>query len=70
MPENKTESGVCIVRVEVQAAHLLITVITNRDLGHNLHRARPNGEQYFTDPDTAGRSVADFIRSFAGSVEA
>jgi len=69
MPKNKMEAGVCIVRVEVQAAHLFITVVTNRDLGHSLHQARPNGVQYFTDPDAAGRSVAEFIRSFSGHIE-
>jgi hypothetical protein len=56
MPTNKPESGVCIV--------------TRRHLGHNLHQARPNGKQHFTDPDAAGRSVAEFIRSFAGPTDA
>ena len=70
MSARKAESGVCIVRVEVQPGHLLITVTTNRDLGRNLYTALPDAERHFTDPDDAIQVVADFLRSFSPPIRA
>ena len=61
---RQAESGVCIVRVEVQPAHLLITVMTNGNLDRNLHPVASRPERHFTDPDDALQAVADFLRSF------
>lgn len=60
---RKTESGVCIVRVEVQKEHLLITVTINRDLARSLYTT--GGERHFTDPGDALQAVAEFLRSFS-----
>ena len=65
MSASKAESGVCIVRVEVQAEHLLITVTTNRNVGSNVYPASPIAERHFADPDDATGAVAEFLRSFA-----
>jgi hypothetical protein len=70
MPARKAESGVCIVRVEVQPVHLLITITINRDLDRNLYAARPDAERHFTDPDDAIRAVEEFLRSFAPPIRA
>jgi hypothetical protein len=67
---RKTESGVCIVRVEVQVEHLLITVTTNRDLARSLYTTGSGGEQHFTDPGDALQAVAEFLRSFAQPIGA
>jgi type III secretory pathway component EscU len=64
---RKTESGVCIVRVEVQKEHLLITVTINRDLARSLYTA---GEQHFTDSSDALEAVAEFLRSFSRAIGA
>jgi hypothetical protein len=64
MSVPRSESGVCIVRVEVQPVHLLITVTAKRDLDRNLYTAQPGAERHFTDPDAAIRAVEEFLRSF------
>ena len=64
MSAHQAESGVCIVRVEVQPDHLLITVTTNRDIGRSLYSARSDPAGRFADPDDALRAVAEFLRSF------
>jgi len=70
MSARKTESGVCIVRVEVQTEHLLITVTTTRDLARSLYTTGFGGEQHFTDPGDALQAVAEFLRSFVQPVGA
>lgn len=65
MPSHQSESGICIVRVEVQPGHLLITVTTNRDLDRNLRPATSDSGRRFTDPGDALQAVGDFLRSFA-----
>ncbi len=67
---RKAESGVCIVRVEVQPEHLLITVTINRDLARSLYTTGSGGERNFTDPDDAVRAVAEFLRSFTQPIGA
>lgn len=64
MSSRQAESGVCIVRVQVQPGHLLITVTTDRSLGRNLRPAAPDPARHFTDPDDALRAVADFLHLF------
>lgn len=64
MSAPQPQSGVCIVRVEAQPEHCLITITMNRDIGRNIYPARPGPEQHFADPDEALQAVADFIQSF------
>ncbi len=64
MSPQRAEAGVCIVRVEVQSAHLLITVMTDRNLGRTMHPAASHPERRFTDLEEALQAVADFLRSF------
>lgn len=64
---NKPEHpkvGVCILRVESQPGHLLITMTTNRHLDSDLHSSRPEQTQHFSDPDVATQAVAEFLRLF------
>jgi hypothetical protein len=70
MSARRSESGVCIVRVEVQPVHLLITVTTKRDLDRNVYTAQPGAERHFTDPDDAIRAIEEFLRSFTPSTRA
>jgi hypothetical protein len=65
MPSREAESGICIVRVEVQADHLLITVTSKRNIGRSLYAAGAEPEQHFADPGAALAAVADFLRPFA-----
>jgi hypothetical protein len=65
MLSHQSESGICIVRVEVQPDHLLITVTTNRNLDRSLRPVTSDPGRRFTDPGDALRAVADFLRSFA-----
>jgi len=64
MSAPQLQSGVCIVRVEAQPEHCLITITINRNTGRNIYPARPGPEQHFADPDEALQTVADFIQSF------
>jgi citrate lyase alpha subunit len=65
---RKTESGVCIVRVEVQKEHLLITVTINRDLARSPYTT--GGARHFTDSGDALEAVAQFLRSFSRAIGA
>jgi hypothetical protein len=65
MSSRQAESGVCIVRVEVQPGHLLITVTSDRGLGRNLYLTSSDPARHFADLDDALRAVADFLRSFS-----
>jgi hypothetical protein len=64
MQARQAESGICIVRVEVQSDHLLITITTERNISRHLHAARSSPEQHFSDPNAALAAVADFLGSF------
>ena len=57
MSPHEAESGICIVRVEVQSDHLLITITTERNIGRHLHAARSSPEQHFSDPVAALQAV-------------
>jgi hypothetical protein len=70
MSPQQSESGICIVRVEVQPGHLLITVTANRNLERGPHPVTSAPGLRFTDPDDALRVVADFLRSFADAPRA
>jgi hypothetical protein len=59
--------GVCIVRVEAQPDHLLITVTTDRHVDRNLHSVRPEPPQLFSDPEAAVQAVAEFLSFFGES---
>ena len=64
MSPPKPQSGVCIIRVEVQPEHCLITITMNRNIGRNIYPAKPGPERHFADPDEALQAVADFLQSF------
>ena len=64
MPGRGAETGICIVRVEVQPDHLLITITTERNIDRHLHAARSSPEQHFSDPVAALQAVADFLSPF------
>ena len=64
MQASDAPAGVCIVRVEVQADHLLITVTTNQALNRDLYSAAAGEVRKFTEPQQALRAVADFLRSY------
>jgi hypothetical protein len=64
MSSRRAESGVCIVRVEVQPEHLLITVTVKRNIGRSLYPADSDPERHFADPDAALAAVAEFLRRF------
>jgi len=60
--EERVQLGVCILRVEPQPEHLLITITTNSSLDRTLYSARPPRVQQFSDPDGAVEAVAQFLR--------
>jgi hypothetical protein len=61
---ERLQVGVCILRIEAQPDHLIITVTTNRNLDRNLFSARPEPMQRFSDPDEVIEAVAQFLRFF------
>jgi len=63
MRTQRGKAGVCVVRVERQPGHLLITLTANRDLDRNLRSTRPDPPRRFTDAEDAASAVADFLRS-------
>jgi hypothetical protein len=64
MQSRWSGAGVCIIRIEAQPDHLLITVTTNRNIGRSIYSARSEHVLRFADIDTALASVADFLHSF------
>jgi hypothetical protein len=64
MATRTAQAAVCIVRVEPQPGHLLISITTNRSLNRELYSAAVEPTRKFSDPETAIQAVADFIRSF------
>lgn len=64
MSAAKPQSGVCIVRVEVQPEHCLITIKMSRNTGRNIYPARSDPELHFADPRDALQAVAGFLQSF------
>jgi bisphosphoglycerate-dependent phosphoglycerate mutase len=64
MRASDARAGVCIVRVEVQADHLLITVTTNQALNRDLYSASAGDVRKFTEPQRALEAVAEFLRSY------
>ncbi|HJQ02663.1 MAG TPA: hypothetical protein VJ851_13770 [Jatrophihabitans sp.] len=64
MAGRTAQAAVCIVRVEPQPGHLLISITTNRSLNRELYSASVEPTRKYSDPEAAIRAVADFIRSF------
>jgi hypothetical protein len=64
MAGRTAQAGVCIVRVEPQPGHLLISITTNRSLNRELYSTDVEPTRRFSDPETAIRAVAEFIRSY------
>jgi hypothetical protein len=61
---KQSECGLCIVTVERQLHHLMITVRTNQNLDHHLFTARPEDVERFADPGAALEATAAFLRKF------
>jgi hypothetical protein len=57
-------TGVCIVMVEQEPDHLLITVRTNRNLDRHLYSARPETVRTFAHVPDALDAAAEFLGSF------
>ena len=64
MASRTSQAAVCIVRVEPQPGHLLISITTNRSLNRDLSSMSVEPTRKYSDPETAIQAVADFIRSF------
>jgi hypothetical protein len=64
MASRTAQAAVCIVRVEPQPGHLLISITTNRSLNRELYSTDVEPTHRFSDPETAIRAVAEFIRSY------
>lgn len=64
MAGRSAQAAVCIVRVEPQPGHLLISVTTNRSLNRELYSASVEPTHKYSDPDIALQAVADFLHSF------
>jgi hypothetical protein len=58
----RPRTGVCILRLEREAARLLISVRLNDDI------SKPSAERklWFAEPEEALRLVHDFVEAFAG----
>ena len=58
----RPRTGVCILRLDREAARLLISVRLNDDI------SKPSGERklWFADPEEALHVVHDFVEAFAG----
>ena len=65
MQARLSTAGVCIIRIEAQPDHLLITVSTNRNIADTVHSARSKRVMQFADPDEALPFVAAFLQSFS-----
>jgi hypothetical protein len=65
MNETDPKVGVCILRVESQPNHVLITVTTNRHLDRSLYSTHPERVQQFSDPEAALQEVANFLHFFS-----
>jgi hypothetical protein len=65
MQARLPRAGVCIVRIEPQPEHLLITVSTSRNIADTVYPARSERVRQFADPDEALPYVAEFLRSFS-----
>jgi ethanolamine ammonia-lyase small subunit len=65
--DERSRVGVCILRIETQQEHLLITVTTNRNLDRNLYSARPDAARRFSEPEAALEAVAEFLRAFSSN---
>ncbi|HST47791.1 hypothetical protein [Jatrophihabitans sp.] len=64
MAGRTAQAAVCIVRVEPQPGHLLISVTTNRSLNRELYSASVEPTRKYSDPEAALQAVADFLHSF------
>jgi hypothetical protein len=64
MSADTAHAGVCIIRVEPQETHLLITVTTNRALSRDLYSATAEDVRKFSDPELALEAVKEFLGSY------
>jgi hypothetical protein len=58
------EVGVCILRIEAQPEHVLITLTTNQTIDRNLYSARSEPPQHFSNAEDALEAAAEFLRLF------
>lgn len=59
--------GVCILRIESQPEHVLITVTTNKNIDRNLYSARSDPPLRFASTEEALAATAEFLRLFEDS---
>jgi|GEM_PF-2543017 len=64
MAGRTAQAAVCIVRVEPQPGHLLISVTTNRTLNRELYSTSVEPTHRYSDPEVALQAVAAFLHSF------
>lgn len=64
MPPQPQLTGVCVLRVEVQRTHILITITEDRDVGLDASHAASSTSRHFIDADDAVVAVRDFLKAF------
>jgi hypothetical protein len=58
------QTGLCIVRAEVQGDHVLITVTSTSSVTRTLRPAYCEPARHFVDIEKATEAVAGFLREF------
>jgi hypothetical protein len=64
MQGRPSKSGLCIVRIEAESEHVLITVTTDTNIGSNLRLAPSERIIRTTGIEEAMAIVEQFLRSF------
>jgi hypothetical protein len=58
------QTGLCIVRAEVQGDYVLITITSTSSLTRTLRPAYGQSARHFVDVEKATEAVAKFLRKF------
>lgn len=67
MNDNRPDAGVCVVRAEVQADYLLISVSTSSATTLRRVRAAPEDTRHFVRVDDAIALVRQFLEAFTSA---
>jgi hypothetical protein len=62
MPRNRPRAAVCILRVEVESARLVITMTVNRDIATTATQPVTR----FAETGSAVAAATEFLESFTG----
>ena len=65
MPPRGPQAGMCLVRVELQGDHLLISVTTSTSISHSSYSAGLTPPERFANPEPALAEVARFLDAFS-----